>query len=419
MSGRPSFPWSEGDALYADELNAAIANAGAVPVGGSIQAAVDALPATGGMVALSPNTTYLLTSSLTIAKPNVTISAPSWNTIIKRQPGVTGHLIAATGHGFVIRDVTVDGGGPAATGGSFEISTTGTDSLIYHCQVINAGQQGHIALNGAGSRAEGNRVIGLGTAQGGYGIWAIGGVKTFIINNHVTGTGIDGIGFNGPGTRVIGNYVEGCQCYAEPATVGGGQIAQYNLASMAGGSVVGNYIGPGGGSISSGLELNGTDISVIGNAVVGQQTQGMIITDSGGMLIGGNMVLNSGSNGAAGPPWTLSGLSLFGPLNNITITGNRFADTRATHVQQWGVYIYEVPTNNNVIITDNDFTGNTLGGVYFPGPGTGHVIANNLGAANVPGVPAVNAASDAAAASAGVIVGGEYRNGSVRMVRVA
>jgi len=49
------YPWQIGDALLADDLNAAIAGA-SVPVGGSIQAAIDALPSTGGMVTLSANT---------------------------------------------------------------------------------------------------------------------------------------------------------------------------------------------------------------------------------------------------------------------------------------------------------------------------------------------------------------------------
>ena len=80
-------------------------------------------------------------------------------------------------------------------------------SLVQRCQVINAGAQGHIALSGVGSRADGNRIIGTGTGQG-YGIWeAINGDPVLITNNHVTGTGIDGIGFNGTGSRVIGNHV--------------------------------------------------------------------------------------------------------------------------------------------------------------------------------------------------------------------
>jgi hypothetical protein len=37
----------------------------------------------------------------------------------------------------------------------------------------------------------------------------------------------------------------------------------------------------------------------------------------------------------------------------------------------------------------------------------------------MPGVPSVNAANDAAAAIAGVAIGGRYRNGSAEMVRVA
>ena len=79
------FPWAQGDPLLANDLNAAIANAATmfpppgdgvfVPPGGSIQAAHDALPASGGEVTLSPDTTYLLTASLIIGKPNVTIQA--------------------------------------------------------------------------------------------------------------------------------------------------------------------------------------------------------------------------------------------------------------------------------------------------------------------------------------------------------
>ena len=59
----------------------------AVPPGGSIQAAHDALPVTGGSILLSANTTYIVAAQINITKPNVRLSAPSWGTVLQRPAG--------------------------------------------------------------------------------------------------------------------------------------------------------------------------------------------------------------------------------------------------------------------------------------------------------------------------------------------
>ena len=356
--------------------------------GGSIQAAIDALPSTGGVVTLLPDVTYLLPSTLTINQPNVTLQGSGWNTIIRRTAGMTGHLVEANASAtrFVIRNVTADGNGPANTAGNFEICVNGANSLIQHCQVINAGAQGHIALSGADSRADDNTITGLGSAtQGGYGIWAIGGDKVFVTNNHITGTAIDAIGFNGAGTQVVGNHIANCQCYAADSTIGGGQIAHYAVqpSPYDGALIAGNVIERGGGEASTGIELYGQNVTVIGNVIKNQQAQGITLsyisgTDNG-ILISGNTVMNCGQRAASNAPWVFSGISVFGPLDNIVITGNRFVDTQATPTQTWGVYI-NPGAYDNLAIIGNDLTGNTTEGASLAGvTGTNPVVMNNIG----------------------------------------
>jgi hypothetical protein len=296
---------------------------------------------------------------------------------------------------------------------------------VQHCKIINAGAQGHIALNGAGSRADGNVIIGMGTTHPTYGIWAIGGVKTFITNNSISGTGIDAVGFNGNGTQVIGNHISNCQCYADDATIGGGQIAHYSDPTLTEAALIeGNFIDRGGGALSYGIELYNLNVSVIGNSIHNQKAAGInlsyisnIAGSKAGILISGNTVLNSGQRGS-GAPWALAGLAVFGPLNSIVATGNRFCDTQAAPTQSWGI-LFNAGTYNNVVVANNDLTGNVSGALTPPSGGTGHVMRDNLGASDMPGVPSVNAANDAAAAIAGVAIGGRYRNGSAEMVRVA
>ena len=370
----------------ADVLDAAVG--AMVAPRGSIQAAIDALPASGGEVTLSPDTAYLLTASLIISKPNLTITAPSWNTIIRRTVGMSGHLIEdqTSATGFVIRNITVDGNGPANTAGNFEIAVNGAGSLIQNCQIINAGAQGHIVLCGAGSRADGYTIVVVCSSnQGGYWIWAIGGDKVFVTNNHITGTAIDAIGFNGAGTRITGNHIFNCQCYASDSTVGGGQIAHYpdEPTPYDGALIEGNFIGSGGGEASTGIELYGQNVSVVGNAIMDQQAQGITLsyisgTDSG-ILISGNTVMNCGQRAASNAPWVFSGMSVFGPLDNIVIISNRFVDTQATPTQTWGIY-FNAASYNHVLVTNNDLTGNIDGALYTTGiSGTEHLVANNLG----------------------------------------
>jgi hypothetical protein len=285
---------------------------------------------------------------------------------------------------------------------------------------MNMGGNGAIALNGTGSRATGNRIRGITSTTlgiGDYGVWASNGAKVTISQNYISGCALGGIVFNGPGTQVVGNYLIG-NASAAGTPDGTGAAAQIgHLPGFPGCLIEANYIDAGAGSNSQGISLSGSDVSVVGNAVTGQKSHGMLIGTSAtanGYLIVGNTVLNSGQ-----AQLNSAGLSVGVATDNLIISGNRFADSQAVHTQNWGVFFNVGATYNQLTMTGNDLTGNLTAGLVTPPLGTNHLISNNLGTANQPGVPTVNAVNDAAAQAAGVLVGGQYRNGSIVMIRVA
>jgi hypothetical protein len=343
----------------------------------SIQAALDALPATGGRVVLSPNTTYVLTTGVVTTKPNVQLWAPGWSTIIRRAPTLTtGILVWLRGAGSMAEGITFDGNNVVATSSS-ELNVAAADCLVRRCQIINCRGTISLCLAGAGSRALYNTIIAPGVDLGletGYGIWACNHDRVLIQGNTISGTGIDGIGADGEGTQILGNRVFGCHCYAAGS---GGQIATYPTSGGGVGDhivVAGNSVGPGGSGAAHGIECGAANMLVSGNSIDGVGGYGILVI-SGGTTITGNFLHNVGAPG-------IDGISIQPGVSDFVVSGNRISDDRATPQMRAGIYV-GTGASDRYTIVGNIVTPNTLVGIVDHGAGQNKVIGFNTGYDNV------------------------------------
>jgi len=284
-----------------------------------------ALPGGHGKMILPPNTTIDQTTSLAISTSNVTMECPSWNTVIQRDSSLTGaqQLISVTGTNFLIRDCTIDGGSFANTG--IDLNLDGANDVAEHIQAINSGNIS-VSVSGANSILDDSTITGLGsTTIGGYGVWAINHQTVSITNNKISFTKLDGIGFDGFGSQVVGNHVFSAHCYN---TGGGGVIATYpNAVNVV---IANNTIGPGCSYVAHGIELNGFSETVTGNAISHQWSNGISVDTGhgpGGVNITANTIMDSSalsSNDDYGINFQSSSVS------TINITGNILGDDQTT-----------------------------------------------------------------------------------------
>jgi hypothetical protein len=133
------------------------------------------------------------------------------------------------------------------------------------------------------------------------------------------------------------------------------------------------------GSTSYGIEFGGDRVSVIGNMVNTNGTQGILVNvnasaytvsgnsiylnvghglrvnASGGLI--SNNVLVDNSSGADGG----SAISTAASMSHVTFLGNRAYDTRGTKYQDYGLNIGA--TNDYIIVVSNNFNGNGTSGI--------------------------------------------------------
>jgi hypothetical protein len=358
------------------------ANGPATLTGAAIQALHDALPATGGNITLSPNTVYTVSTEIAITKPNVRIVGPSWGTILRRTIGMTGAVINITGAGCVIENLTVDGNATVFDGASHaELRMVSANGLIDNVQVLKGGGTIHVTLSGEGACIRNSTITGLAMApptETNYGVWALGGTNVKIQNNTITGTGIDAIGFDGVGSICTGNRVSNCHWYVAN---GGGQIACYS--TTAGGVIANNTIGPGGATAAGGIEVDGDNIIITGNEIIGVQGNGIgLTTHASHILVDGNLVKNTGSGGVV-----FIGIYVAAGVSDFQIINNRVFDDQGTKTMRWGVSI-TAGAGDRYVVQGNVLAPTVTGALSDGGTGLDKIISDNVGVDDVIGTVA-------------------------------
>lgn len=349
----------------------------------AIQAALDAAGA-GGEVYF-PDGQYMMTKVTVSSTANVTISGESWNAELIRATSNTTGLITVLGAGSLVTVLTMNGNGGAGSGENAELGLSATMCQAERVQVLNSAEVG-IAVSADHCTVRNCAIVGLANAAiQSYGIWAINSnTGVMIRDNYITGTGIDGIGISGNGFQVIGNYIVNCHAYTGE---GGGQLATYNNAGKTkNGLIMGNTISTGNASLSSGMELNGSDTTVIGNNVNNQKFLGIVAESGNGWIFADNTISNSGQSG------TTAGYAILidAGISNFRIGGNRLIDDQTKPTQYFGVVV-SAGASNEYSITGNIITGNVGGTIQDGGTGLNKLIRDNTGIDDV--IPTIAAAA--------------------------
>ncbi len=339
----------------------------------SLQACHNALPAAGGLMTLPPNSVFWLTGTLNITKNNVTLAGSGvGDSIIRRSPSLSsGHLITASGTGFRITGVTLDGDGVKNL--AAEVALLGTGAVVDGIEVRN---NAHIAIAVAASKAKitGSSLLGLGNADTGYmGIWFDNSnVSDLIISDNVIkDQRLNGIFGSGRNVEIARNYLSGNHRQVYPT--GGGQIAIKGVATNANISIVGNLVETGGGPVTSGLEIDGPGVSIVWNQIHGHGLFGIILQSGFGHEVVGNTVSNSGTGFFPGP-----GIYVAAGISGFRILGNRVYDDQESKTQTWGIHV-EIGSSADYTIAGNDVRGNinTLG-ILDGGFGMNRQVYGNL-----------------------------------------
>ena len=199
-------------------------------------------------------------------------------------------------------------------------------------------------------RLQGAGAPGVGSYMG---VWALGGGNSDITFDRCDMQDYDwsAIFSSGP-TRITSSYFRGNHRQTSPT--GGGQIATGDDLVA-----TGNIIEAGGGSATSGLELNGRS-TVIGNYIADQGNFGVAIQAGHDFVIRGNTILRSGS--------VFGGIGVAPGTVRFQIIGNTLRDNSG-----WGVFV-AAGASDDYAITSNDFSDNGSGTINDGGTGTRKVV---------------------------------------------
>lgn len=341
-----------------------------------INSAINALPATGGIVYLLDGT-FNFGSTMTITKSNVSVTGAGKSTIIKKvfdasvviQVGDGG---TTTVTGIVLTNFAIDGNKAVETtsGDMIKFNKKVSDSQITNLSISNFIVAIRLTNTASGEANDHNLIqnnnFQTDSSTEGWGI-AIQGYNryTIIDSNYIRGGNSSDQGIlvdtNSPYTVISNNTINSS----------GYQYAINVISDSS--SITGNVIRGG----FRGIIIGGTNITVSGNSIVGSADEG-IYTSPGANndIITGNDVNTSGTFGIAlynGSGTVVSGNKVHDNGDNgieietsgNTVIGNDITDTAGTSK---AINITAAASNN--YIANNRFSGTGASSIADAGTGT-------------------------------------------------
>ena len=251
----------------------------------AINAAITALPATGGIIYLIDGT-YNITAPIVIGESNVTLTGAGWNTILKKMwnettannSGVITMGNSSTSYsGITVENLQVNGNKATYSGvdNNGILMTYLTYSTISNVWVNNAGGIG-IAGNGSYIGSKNNILYSTVSSNGSDGINMGGDSNESIIGNKVASNGGSGIYSGTYGGAIVSNNT---------VTSNTNSGILFNLSYN---MIIGNYVASNGGGIDG--TTNTSDDFISDNVVVSNTSNGINFNYSGNNEITGNIV---------------------------------------------------------------------------------------------------------------------------------
>jgi len=306
-----------------------------------IQAAINALPSTGGKVFL-PAGTYSITSTTTIPS-NVWIEgAGASSTILYVQNNSNCSVFANSDQtngntNIKISNLKIDGNKSNNTSGYGIYFKYVDNSQVENCFIYNTAWEA-IYFYGSEKNIVSHNIV---DGSGGYGIRFYTGSHNIITDNLVQNNVYTGI-FSGSYYTTIANNV------VKNNSTGGGTGG---ISSSGKYSTVANNVCEGNGHAGISLSSGGDYSVVSGNVCKGNSWQGINVYGADySIIIGNKLHDNGGSDG-------YSGLRIKESINNFII-GNAITDTAGTG------YAIEIAS---------DSTGNYLSNNYYSGTGASSI----------------------------------------------
>jgi len=307
----------------------------------AINAAIAALPATGGTLAFGAKT-YLTQGGHTISVPCTIFGAGcgsngagNGSTVLYLKDGSNANIFNVAAKAVTIRDLGLYGNKANQTGTSHGISTSGavaTNYLILRNLWVATFKNNGLSLNNPGASLTDDISGCWFDSNDGRGVTVNAGCADLTFSNCVfSQNGLSGISINAADV-----VLDACHVWGNGTLGTAGDLDGVQMPSGAPGfaRIVNSYLESNGTSAGGvGLRSRGQGNVVSGCQIYKNRGNGIYAFSNTNLTVSGNAFWNNGQNAGSGA--SFAGIQL-DTCTAAAVTGNTFFDTQGTKTQTYG-----------------------------------------------------------------------------------